>query len=114
MDNSTKRKDFKDSNSSPEEKAEEDLYGDLSGTKAAAANAKDESRTKSKLTARNEVHPGCLSTQVEKLQHQVESLQTENDTLRRNIGTLYRTAKSEIQRKDTEIESLMKQLEQRK
>ena len=102
---------------------EEDLYGDLSDTKPAAAlnptthpiqpQKPSASSSSSKHHHQQQQHPGSLSTQVEVLQKQVERLQKENDTLRRNMGTLYRTAKSEIQRKDTEIESLVKQLDHR-
>lgn len=70
---------------------EEDLYGDLHDTKCAP---KDKS-----------------AHQVEELKRQVEKLKAENQVLKRNIGTLFRTARAEIRRKDSKIESLMEQLD---
>lgn len=70
---------------------EEDLYGDLQDTKCAPKD--------------KHAH------QVEELKRKVEKLQAENQVLKRNIGTLFRTARAEIRRKDSEIESLMEQLD---
>lgn len=86
-----------------DQQSEEDLYGDLSNTKPAAAKP-DSSR-------KRKANPNSLIDQVGLLENKVESLGKENETLRRNMGTLYRTAKSEIERKDAEIERLMKQVE---
>jgi predicted RNase H-like nuclease (RuvC/YqgF family) len=78
---------------------EEDLYDDLKEAKPAPKSAK----RKFEIAT-----PGNNTDQLEK---KVQQLEQENEILRRNLGTLYRTAKSEIERKDAEIERLMKQVE---
>lgn len=97
---------------------DQDLYGDLSETKAAvAANegpqeaSNDRKRPRSSQSSSSAVRPRSLHEQVEFLEQKVNSLQAENENLKRNVGILYRTAKAEIERKDNEIESLMKQVE---
>jgi predicted RNase H-like nuclease (RuvC/YqgF family) len=74
---------------------EDDLYGDLDNVQM------EQAKPKSTTTL-------ALETQVQALQAHVDSLKVENETLKRNMGTLFRTARSEIQRKDAEIESLTK------
>jgi len=92
---------------------DEDLYGDLTETKPAptGATTSDEQSRQTKKSKKAVHHPGSLASTVERLEQQLEGTQKENEILRRNIGILYRTAKSEIERKDREIESLMKELE---
>eukprot|EP00978_Attheya_sp_CCMP212_P023524 scaffold72307_cov51-Attheya_sp.AAC.2 len=84
-------------------KAEEDaLYGDLEDAAAAPASS-DTSGVKRPVLYDQE--------HVDKLQHQVNQLRAENQVLKRNMGTLYRTAKAELQRKDTEVSRLYSQLD---
>jgi predicted nucleic acid-binding Zn-ribbon protein len=74
-----------------DEEEDFNLYGDLQDTKCAPKNTS--------------------SHEMQELKDQVEKLQAENETLRRNIGTLFRTARAEIRRKDSKIESLMEELD---
>ena len=74
---------------------DDDLYGDLDQIEL------EQSKPKSTTIIQ-------LENQVNDLQALVELLKQENETLKRNMGTLYRTARSEIRRKDAEIESLTK------
>ena len=84
--------------------AEEDaLYGDLEDAAAAPASSDTTSGVKRPVLYDQE--------HVDKLQHQVNQLRAENQLLKRNMGTLYRTAKAELQRKDTEISRLYSQLD---
>ena len=98
---------------------DQDLYGDLSETKAAAIANKgpteaSSNRKRQRSSQSSAVRPRSLHEQVEFLEQQVNKLQAENENLKRNMGILYRTAKAEIERKDNEIESLMKQVESQK
>lgn len=92
---------------------DQDLYGDLSETKAEPPEPSSNSNRKRQRSSHSSssARPRSLHEQAEFLEQQVTKLQAENEHLKRNMGILYRTAKAEIQRKDNEIESLMKQLE---
>ena len=74
---------------------EDDLYGDLDHVHL------EQAKPKSTTTLE-------LEKQVRDLQELVEALKRENETLKRNMGTLFRTSRSEIQRKDAEIEAMTK------
>ena len=74
---------------------EDDLYVDLDQVHL------EQAKPKSTTTLE-------LEKQVRDLQALVDALKLENETLKRNMGTLFRTARSEIQRKDAEIEAMTK------
>lgn len=74
---------------------DDDLYGDLDNVEL------EQARPKSTTSLE-------LEQKVQDLQALVDSLRQENETLKRNMGTLFRTARSEIQRKDAEIEAMSK------
>jgi molecular chaperone GrpE (heat shock protein) len=82
-----------------------DLYDDLADTKAAATAPMSK-----KSAPSNTLQPKSFSDELDALQQRVALLEKENETLRRNMGTLYRTAKSEVGRKDAEIDRLREQL----
>jgi molecular chaperone GrpE (heat shock protein) len=87
--------------------SDDDLYDDLdlADTKAAAI-----APVSKKSAPSNKLQPKSFSDELDALQQRVALLEKENETLRRNMGTLYRTAKSELGRKDAEIDRLRKQL----
>lgn len=74
---------------------EDDLYGDLENVELEKARPTPSTTLE-------------LEQKVHDLQALVDSLKQENETLKRNMGTLFRTARSEIQRKDAEIEAISK------
>eukprot|EP00591_Stephanopyxis_turris_P001907 CAMPEP_0195522896 /NCGR_PEP_ID=MMETSP0794_2-20130614/21508_1 /TAXON_ID=515487 /ORGANISM="Stephanopyxis turris, Strain CCMP 815" /LENGTH=124 /DNA_ID=CAMNT_0040652761 /DNA_START=56 /DNA_END=430 /DNA_ORIENTATION=- len=109
---------------------EEDLYDDLDGTtlrlnkklkndnrlqesfSSLSSNAQIKPNGQSKTTTPF-LSPEMIRSKAEqelekttKLEKQVEKLTKENETIRRNISILYRTAKTELARKDREIEAL--------
>jgi len=93
------------------EREEVDLYDDLGDTKPAHGSTGTATFTSSSAKTKKSTGPKSFVDQVSELEKQVQKLVKENDQLKRNMGTLYRTAKHEIQRKDAEIESLMKDVE---
>lgn len=99
-----------------DEDAEDMLYDDLMEAKVPSSSTSTSTIHHNKNSAsdvaisRNH-HPKSFTQQVEELQSQVDSIQSENQRLKRNIGTLFRTARSELQRKDTEIARLMEALD---
>jgi len=82
---------------------EDALYGDLEDAAAAPASS-DTSGVNKRPVLYDQEH-------VDKLKHQVNQLRAENQVLKRNMGTLYRTAKAELQRKDTDVSRLYSQLD---
>ena len=74
---------------------DDDLYGDLVNVEL------EQAKPRSTTTLE-------LEQKVQDLQALVDALKKENETLKRNMGTLFRTARSEIQRKDAEIETMSK------
>jgi hypothetical protein len=85
--------------------SDDDLYDDLADNKAAAT-----ARVSKKSAPSNTLQPKSFSDELDAVQRRVVLLEKENETLRRNMGTLYRTAKSELGRKDAEIDRLREQL----
>jgi hypothetical protein len=85
--------------------SDDDLYDDLAETKAAATPS-----VLKKSAPSNTLRPKSFSDELDALQQRAALLEKENETLRRNMGTLYRTAKSELGRKDAEIDRLREQL----
>jgi hypothetical protein len=85
--------------------SDDDLYDDLADNKAAAT-----ARVSNKSAPSNTLQPKSFSDELDAVQRRVVLLEKENETLRRNMGTLYRTAKSELGRKDAEIDRLREQL----
>jgi hypothetical protein len=45
---------------------------------------------------------------ISKMEIQMKQLKAENDVLKKNISCLFKTAKEELERKDSEIDSLKK------
>jgi predicted RNase H-like nuclease (RuvC/YqgF family) len=80
---------------------EDDLYGDLKHAPVAKAASL-------KQRAPNDAQP--LQQEVEKLQHELQHLRQENLILKRNMGTLFRTARAEVDRKNTELQALHQQI----
>jgi CII-binding regulator of phage lambda lysogenization HflD len=89
--------------------SDDDLYDDLdlAETKVAAT-----AKVSKKSAPSNTLQPKSFSEELDALQQRVALFEKENETLRRNMGTLYRTAKSELGRKDAEIDRLREQLVQ--
>jgi hypothetical protein len=88
------------------------LYNDLDGVQPAAV--KSTIATTTIIEMPNSHH--CSQEHMPPQQDQqlvIQQLQKENITLKRNMGILYRTAKQEIQRKETQIQQLLLQLQQR-
>jgi predicted nucleic acid-binding Zn-ribbon protein len=85
--------------------SDDDLYDDLVDTKATATAS-----ALKKSAPSNTLQPKSFSDELDALQKRVALIEKENETLRRNMGTLYRTAKSELGRKDAEIDRLREQL----
>jgi len=56
--------------------------------------------------------PKSLVDEVDDLQQRLKAIEEENAILKRNMGTLYRTALSEIERKEAEIERLQRALDE--
>merc|ERR1719491_69380 len=89
----------------------DDLYGDLNITKDEASGNSSASK-KNSVKEIPAIHSILhLDKEVmEKLKAELTMVKKENETLRRNIGTLYRTAKMELERKDTRILGLEENL----
>jgi hypothetical protein len=85
--------------------SDDDLYDDLVDTKVAATAS-----VSKKSAPSNTLQPKSFSDELDALQQRVALIEKENETLRRNMGTLYRTAKSELGRKDAEIDRLREKL----
>ncbi|GAX14706.1 hypothetical protein FisN_11Hh247 [Fistulifera solaris] len=83
---------------------DDDLYDDVMDVKPAAKTTQSSDRQ-----ADHSSGPLSLTEQVQMLQERVKELERENEQLQRNMGTLYRTAKAELQRKDDQIQQLMKE-----
>jgi hypothetical protein len=85
------------------------LYDDLDEVQPAASKKFKTTRTKSTTPK-----PAVQSSKeiMPQQQQLLQNLQDENTTLKRNMGILYRTAKQEIQRKDSQIQQLLLQLQQ--
>jgi len=91
----------------------DDLYGDLETTKL-ATDKDSKSRVSERLSQEFQSRPFILGEKnvdyfdadyVNQLQKQIDDLKNENETLKRNIGTMYRTAKVELARRETELNS---------
>jgi exonuclease VII small subunit len=87
----------------------DDLYGDLDGVQMekSASTTNKNSKPKSAPTV-------AFEKQAEELHARVTALENENAALKRNMGTLFRTARTEIERKDAEIRSLTKEVNQQR
>lgn len=83
----------------------DDLYDDLHHNSKMAVIASASHAVSATLSTPS-FRPSSLTSQVESLTAQVQQLSTENETLRRNMGILFRTARTELQRKDDEIQRL--------
>lgn len=81
----------------------DDLYDDLDNVQMEKSSLSAPNKSKSTIE---------LEKQIEVQQARVAALEKENETLRRNMGTLFRTARTEMERKDAEIKSLSKQINQ--
>ena len=91
---------------------QDDLYGDLN--LVIEKKAKDNIRPNKKQKKHNSTMYATNATapdETASLRKQLQAMQDENLRLKRNIGTLFRTAKTEIQRKDDQIERLQRELE---
>jgi non-canonical (house-cleaning) NTP pyrophosphatase len=95
-------------NNDPGDNDDDDLYEDLIDTKVAAVATGD----KKSASSSSSKGPQSFAEQVETSQQHAQALERENLTLKRNIGTLFRTAKRELERKDTEIQRLQQELSQ--
>jgi predicted RNase H-like nuclease (RuvC/YqgF family) len=84
----------------------DDLYGDLDGVQM-EKSASTANKPKSTTTV-------ALAKYAEEIHARVTALEHENAALKRNMGTLFRTARTEIERKDAEIRSLTKELNQQR
>ncbi|CAB9496773.1 expressed unknown protein [Seminavis robusta] len=96
-----------------------DLYGDLIEDTQPTAASNTASKAAPNDGSSNDHHqkqqnPKSLSLadHIKELETQLAASQKENETLKRNMGTLYRTAKNEIDSKNSHIELLTKQLDQ--
>lgn len=81
----------------------DDLYGDLDGVQMEKRAAHKKPRV-----------AVTIDREAEELHARVTALEKENATLKRNMGTLFRTARAELERKDAEIKSLTKELDQQR
>jgi hypothetical protein len=97
------------------------LYNDLDGVQPAAVTRVKITTATTTIIERPNSHP-CSQEIIPHMHHQpqqdhqqlvIQQLQKENITLKRNMGILYRTAKQEIHRKETQIQHLLFQLQQR-
>jgi hypothetical protein len=89
------------------------LYNDLDGVQPAAVKSTIATTTIIEMPNSHHCSQEHMQPQQDHQQLVIQQLQKENITLKRNMGILYRTAKQEIHRKETQIQQLLLQLQQR-